>query len=130
RLGRREHADYVRQDRSPGGRRTVAALVAFVAGIVRIGPGPEFPAGDGDEVAGQHTKRGPASLRRSDRSGLRPGLGLAAGPNKRRKSRRTGDAKCGAAARRGEWQRIAEFAGSLGGLRLYAISCLSQLIST
>src|SRR5262249_4900958 len=113
------------QDHSPGGCRTVAALVAFVAGIVRIGPSPEFPAGDRDKVAGQYAKRGPASLRRSDRSGLRPGLGLAAGPNKRRKNRRTRDAKCGAAARRGEWQRNAESAGSLGRLRLYATSCLS-----
>ncbi len=29
-------------------------------------PGPEFPAGHGDEVVGEHTQRRPAPLRRSD----------------------------------------------------------------
>src|SRR5262245_22800671 len=44
--------------------RALAAPLAFVAGIVRIRPGSEFPLGHGHEVARQYTERCTPSLRR------------------------------------------------------------------
>jgi integrase len=82
------------------GRRTMAAAVALTPRELRIGPRPNVPAGDGDEVARQHAVGGAASLRRSDGNRVREGRGLGAG--KRRKIRRTSGAKCGAAGTRGE----------------------------
>jgi hypothetical protein len=86
---REVYADYVRQDRWTGRRGIVAAFVAFVADIPRIGAGAEFPTGDGDEVVGQHAQRRPTPLRRSDRDGIRPSLGRAARGNRRRGKRRS-----------------------------------------
>ena len=107
RLGGREYADHVRQDRSQDRRGTLAALMAFVAGIVRIRSGPEFPAGYGHEMAWQYTFRGLAALCRAYLNGMRSGLGMAASANWRRKKRRTFGAKSSAADSRGEWRRFA-----------------------